>query len=172
MLLLTGPCLPISHYPMTSSDVHYASFNARLYSTLIFDLGDVLFTWALSIPNSPLGPKLIRKILRSSHWSEYEKGNLDEDEAYLLIGKELFVDPSAIKDACRAARDSLQSNKKMLEVIRELKEAGLSIFAMSNISAPDWQVLRTKATPAEWALFDHTFTSYVSCLTRSGLEIG
>jgi hypothetical protein len=44
----------------------------------------------------------------------------------------------------------------MLEVIRELREAGLAIFAMSNISAPDWEVLTTKATVEEWALFDHT----------------
>jgi hypothetical protein len=47
----------------------------------------------------------------------------------------------------------------MLEVIRDLKETGLTIYAMSNISAPDWEVLGTKATAEEWALFDQTFTS-------------
>jgi hypothetical protein len=47
----------------------------------------------------------------------------------------------------------------LFELIRELREAGLSIYAMSNISAPDWKMLITKATAEQWALFDDTFTS-------------
>ena len=54
-----------------------------------------------------------------------------------------------------AARDSLQSNSKLLDVIRELREFDIAI---SNISAPDWTVLSTKATPQDWALSDHVFT--------------
>ena len=133
--------------------------SSKHYTTVIFDLGDVLFTWAPSTPKSPLPAKVLRNILRSFHWFEYEKGNLEEHEVYSLVAQEFNVAPSDVENAFQAARDSLKSNPKMLEVIGELREAGLGIYAMSNISAPDWEMLTTKATVEEWALFDHIFTS-------------
>jgi len=134
---------------------------AHRYSTVIFDLGDVLFTWSPSTPNSPLPANKVREILRSVHWFEYEKGNLTEERAYSLVAQELDLPAADVKQAFQAARDSLQSNPQLLDLIRELRKAGIAIYAMSNISAPDWDVLSTKATPEEWALFDHTFTSQV-----------
>ena len=133
--------------------------SSKRYTAIIFDLGDVLFTWAPSTPESPLPEKVLRNILRSFHWFEYEKGNLEEHEIYSLVAQEFNVTPRDVENAFQVARDSLKSNQKMLEVIRELREAGLAIYAMSNISAPEWEVLTTKATVDEWALFDHTFTS-------------
>jgi len=134
---------------------------APRYSTVIFDLGDVLFTWSPSTPKSPLPAKKVREILRSVHWFEYEKGNLTEERVYSLVAQEFDLAAADVKQAFQAARDSLQSNPQLLELIRELRKAGIAIYAMSNISAPDWDVLSTKATPEEWALFDHTFTSQV-----------
>ena len=133
--------------------------SSKRYTAVIFDLGDVLFTWTPSAPKSPLPAGILRNILRSFHWFEYEKGNLEEHEVYSLVAQEFNVAPSDVENAFQAARDSLKSNPEMLEVIRELRDAGLAIHAMSNISAPDWEVLTTKATAEEWALFDHTFTS-------------
>ena len=133
--------------------------SSKRYTAAIFDLGDVLFTWAPSAPESPLPAKVLRNILRSFHWFEYEKGNLEEHQSYSLVAQEFNVAPCDVENAFQAARNSLKSNPKMLEVIRELREAGLTIYAMSNISAPDWQMLTTKATVEEWALFDHIFTS-------------
>jgi len=140
-------------------DVRNIYTSSKRFTAVIFDLGDVLFTWAPSTPKSPLPAKVLRNILRSFHWFEYEKGNLKEHEVYSLVAQEFNVAPGDVKNAFQAARDSLRSNPKLLEIIRELKEAGLAIYAMSNISAPDWEVLTTKATVEEWALFDLTFTS-------------
>ena len=134
---------------------------SKHYTAVVFDLGDVLFTWSSSTPKSPLPSKTIKNILRSVHWNEYEKGNLTEEEVYSLVAQEFRVAAADVKGAFDAARDSLQSNPKLLDVIRELRESDIAIYAMSNISAPDWEVLSTKATPQEWALFDHVFTSYV-----------
>ena len=129
------------------------------YNAVVFDLGDVLFTWSSSTPKSPLPSSTIKSILRSFHWFEYEKGNLTEEEVYSLVAQEFRVAAADVKSAFEAARDSLKSNPKLLDVIQELRKSGLAIYAMSNISAPDWEVLSTKATPQEWALFDHVFTS-------------
>ena len=144
---------------------------SKHYTTVVFDLGDVLFTWSASTPKSPLPSQTIKNILRSFHWFEYEKGNLTEDEVYSLVAKEFRVATADVKDAFDAARDSLQSNPKLLDVVQELRESGLAIYAMSNISAPDWAVLSTKATPKDWALFDRVFTSYVSLYSTYPLGV-
>ena len=62
------------------------------FSTVIFDLGDVLFTWSASTPQSPLPPKVTKGILRSAHWFEYEKGNLSEDQAYAAAAEEFILE--------------------------------------------------------------------------------
>ena len=134
---------------------------SKRYTTVVFDLGDVLFTWSSSTPKSPLPGKILHSILRSVHWFEYEKGNISEDEAYSRVAKQFSVSAADVKAAFEAARDSLQSNPRMLDLIKELRESGLAVYAMSNISAPDWEVLSTKASPEQWALFDQVFTSSV-----------
>ncbi|KDR84666.1 hypothetical protein GALMADRAFT_220311 [Galerina marginata CBS 339.88] len=132
---------------------------SKRYTAVVFDLGDVLFTWSPSTPKSPLPAKVLKGILRSVHWFEYEKGNITEEQAYSKVAQEFNVSAANVKGAFEAARDSLQSNPELLEVIGELRDSGLAIYAMSNISAPDWEVLSTKATPDQWALFDRVFTS-------------
>ncbi|KIJ46590.1 hypothetical protein M422DRAFT_165102 [Sphaerobolus stellatus SS14] len=128
-------------------------------TSIIFDLGDVLFTWTAASPASPLPPETLKAILRSSTWFEYERGNIDEESAYSAVAEEFNVSAGDVAAAFNAARDSLQSSPPLLHAIRELKDKGIKIYAMSNISAPDWEVLKTKATPDEWGLFDRVFTS-------------
>ena len=142
--------LDIAFNPITGTSKHYTA--------VIFDLGDVLFTWSLSSPQS-LPAKTLGSILRSVHWLEYEKGNLTEDETYSLVAQKFSVSAIDVKSSFEAARNTLQSNPKIIEIIRELKESGLAVYAMSNISAPDWKFVSAKCTAEEWALFDHIFIS-------------
>jgi FMN phosphatase YigB (HAD superfamily) len=153
------PTTPIMGFlKITDTNITPNSFTSRHYTTVIFDLGDVLFTWSLS-PSLSLPAKTLSSILRSVHWLEYEKGNLTEDEAYSLVAQKFSVPAVDIKSSLEAARNTLQINPKIIEVIRELKQSGLALYAMSNISAPDWEFVSTKCTAEEWALFDHIFTS-------------
>ena len=128
------------------------------YSTIIFDIGDVLFTWS-SKTNTSIPSQTLRKILASTTWFEYERGQISQDLCYDRIAAQFSLDPTEIRKAFDEARDSMQCNDRMIDLIRELKRQsnGLRIFAMSNISFPDYEVLRTK--PADWSLFDHVFTS-------------
>jgi FMN phosphatase YigB (HAD superfamily) len=129
-------------------------------TALIFDLGDVLFTWSAETKTT-ISPKLLHQILRSPTWNSYEKGNVGEEECYGLVADQFGVPASEVAAAFQGARDSLKGSPDMINMIRELKRSvpGLRVFAMSNISAPDWEVLKEKATPEEWALFDRVFTS-------------
>lgn len=143
----------------------------KRFTDVIFDLGDVLFTWSASNPKSPVPAKTVGKILRSHHWLEFEKGNLEEAEAYSLVAKQFNLSLFDVKTTFQLARDSLQSNPEMLKVIQELKASGVKVYAMSNISAPDWAVLSTKAAPEQWALFEYTFISYVCFRFSSSIPI-
>ena len=129
-------------------------------TSIIFDLGDVLFTWSAET-KTRVSPKMLKNILRSATWFEFEKGNLTEQEAYDTVARELKVESDDVRQAFQVARDSLQSNKHLVSLIQELKDQyGLRIFAMSNISAPDFAVLKKMATPEEWGLFERVFTSH------------
>lgn len=153
----SSPASSVADLP--TKDVGQKDWLSNRCNTIIFDLGDVLFTWSAETKTS-ISPQLLRKILRSATWFEYEKGNLQEYEAYELVGKQFDVETSEVAAAFQGARDSLQGNLKLIQLIRELKqEHKLTIYAMSNISAPDWAVLKGKASAEEWALFDRVFTS-------------
>lgn len=129
------------------------------YNAIIFDIGDVLFKWSSETETS-ISPRMIHNIISSPTWFDYERGRLSENECYAQIGEEFLLEPEEIRQAFQQARDSLKADDKLLALIRNLKaETGnqLRIFAMSNISVPDYEVLRTK--PADWSIFDEIFTS-------------
>lgn len=128
------------------------------FDTIIFDIGDVLFSWSPNTRTS-ISPKMLRKILSSSTWYEYERGQLDEVECYGRVGNEFSIHPEEVRRALDQARNSLDPNEDLISLIRELKDLDptLKVFAMSNISIPDYQFLRTKAV--DWSLFDRIFTS-------------
>ena len=128
---------------------------------VIFDVSDVLFTWSPDTAKSPLPAKVIKCILRSSPWFEYEKGNLSEEEAYEQVAAEFDVSVVDVRESFIVARDSPKSDPELLTYIRCLKSKGLRLLAMSNISAPDFEFLRQKASSEDWSLFEFVFTSYV-----------
>ncbi len=131
-------------------------------ATLIFDLGDVLFTWSAET-ESAISSNTLRKILRSATWFEYEKGMYTESEAYSRVAAEFGVAYADVKRAFQGARASLAPNEELVAFIRELKSQSkdheVKIFGMSNISMPDWEVLQTKGRPEDWLLFERVFTS-------------
>ncbi|KAJ7703151.1 Haloacid dehalogenase-like hydrolase-domain-containing protein [Mycena rosella] len=152
------------------------------FNTIIFDIGDVLFSWSSDTKTS-ISSRTLRQILTCPTWFNYERGNISEDVCYDRVGAEFSLAPEEIRQAFIEARESLQSNDDLITLVRELKEQSngtLRIFAMSNISIPDYKVLRTKA--ADWDIFDRIFTSgeagerkphlgfYKHVLSETGIE--
>lgn len=129
------------------------------YTGIVFDLGDVLFKWSANTTTT-ISPRTLRSILESPTWFNYERGRLGEADCYATISSEFDVSVEEVRQAFRDARESLQANHNLIHFIRELKAQsndGLRIYAMSNISLPDWEVLKTKL--ADWSIFDAVFTS-------------
>ena len=127
------------------------------YSAIILDLGDVLFSWSAETKTS-ISPKTLKRILESPTWYEFEKGLVSQDDCYARVSQEFDIPASEIAKAFQDARDSLTPNNQLITLIKELKARSLlTVIAMSNISQPDYEYLRTK--PGDWSIFDHVFTS-------------
>ncbi|KAI9763568.1 MAG: hypothetical protein M1840_000430 [Geoglossum simile] len=128
-------------------------------TTLILDLGDVLFHWSPQTKTA-ISPLTLKRILSTPTWFEYERGKISQDDCYQRISEQFAIDPSEVADAFTQAQDSLQCNEELVSAIRKLKAESdntLQVYAMSNVSRPDYEVLRTKS--ADWSIFDRVFTS-------------
>jgi FMN phosphatase YigB (HAD superfamily) len=153
---------PIPHIKPPTSPVNLCTMTFSIkYTTLVFDLGDVLFSWSPKTKTA-ISPISFMQILSSSTWSEYECGRLSEHDCYERVANQFSFEPSEVTNAFSQARDSVRSNDELISVIQELKvesNGTLQVYAMSNISIPDYEVLRVK--PADWSIFDRIFTSGV-----------
>lgn len=132
----------------------------RRYTTLILDLGDVLFSWS-SKTNTPIPPKKLKEILSSLTWFEYERGRISQAECYDRVSAEFSLDATTIAEAFQQARDSLRPNEEFLALIRELRQqthGQLTVLALSNISLPDYEYIM--ALDSDWtSVFDRVFPS-------------
>jgi FMN phosphatase YigB (HAD superfamily) len=128
-------------------------------TTLILDLGDVLFSWSPHTETS-IPARTLKAILASPAWADYVCGLISQQACYDRISNEFHIPPSEITEAFNQARDTLKPNEEMLNFVRELKHQSngqLRVYAMSNISHPDYDYLKTKS--ADWSLFDKVYTS-------------
>jgi FMN phosphatase YigB (HAD superfamily) len=139
-------------------------------TTIIFDIGDVLFTWCPNTPTS-IPSRTLREIVTSSTWGQYECNKISQEDCYQAIADEYAFSVKEVSRAIEHAQSSLKPNKELLAFIQSLKyemKDRINIFAMSNISGPDYEKLRT--LPAEWSVFDRIFTSFQAGMRKPSLS--
>ncbi len=143
---------PVAPYSMASV--------YRRYTTLILDLGDVLFRWSPDTKTT-IPPRQLKEILSSVTWFEYERGRISQAECYRRCAEEFTIDADVIAEAVRQARESLQPNEEFIALIRELRRqthGDLTVLALSNISLPDYEYV--KSLRSDWmSIFDRIFPS-------------
>ena len=123
---------------------------------IIFDLGDVLFTWS---PNTKttISAETLGVILSSPPWLEYECGHLRQDACYEQIAPEFSIEASQVAKAFSQARESLQPEDTVVHFLKHLrKRTSIHVYAMSNVAKEDFAALSQKM---DWSLFDRVFTS-------------
>lgn len=106
------------------------------YTALIFDIGDVLFSWSPETKTS-ISPRQLKEILSAPTWLDYERAQITQDICYERVGKAFSFSPREIAKAFDEYKALLQSNERLISFIRELKSASgdkLRVFAMSKIS--------------------------------------
>jgi hypothetical protein len=92
-------------------------------NTLVFDLGDVLFSWSSSTKTS-ISPSQLKKILSTPTWYQYE------------CAAEFDIPAEEIFEAFAQARASLTANMELVQFIKNMRAEvrNLRVYAMSNIS--------------------------------------
>jgi FMN phosphatase YigB (HAD superfamily) len=130
------------------------------HRTLILDLGDVLFHYTTRNLTA-LARQELQSVLRSPTWVELDCGQIAEEEALARIGKDLSLDPGAIKEGLTQCRDMLRVDQDLVDEIAKIKkemDGRLKVYAMSNISTDDFARLKTLLP--DWSMFDGEFTSF------------
>ncbi|KAL2812696.1 hypothetical protein BJX63DRAFT_432398 [Aspergillus granulosus] len=139
---------------------------------LVLDLGDVLFNWEAP-KSTPVPRRVLAHILHSDIWCEYERGHLTEASCYEALASRYGYDVVAITETFALARDSLQLDttfKVFLHGLKAKSNGALRVYAMSNISKPDYDILLSKATSEDWSLFDKVFLSGHVGMRKPDLE--
>jgi FMN phosphatase YigB (HAD superfamily) len=104
-------------------------------NTLVFDLGDVLFSWSSSTKTS-ISPSQLKKILSTPTWHQYECAKISRDECYARCAAEFDIPAEEIFEAFAQARASLTANMELVQFIKNMRAEvpNLRVYAMSNIS--------------------------------------
>src|SRR4051794_8880648 len=130
------------------------------FPNLIVDIGDVLFSWTAQT-NTAISPKVLKNILHSPTWFEFERGQVTMERCYKRLGAEFSLDPEAVAEAFNQAQETLKLNEDLFGLIHGLKQASngqIRVFIMSNIAQPHFEILRSKYDI--WSIFDGV---YLSC---------
>jgi FMN phosphatase YigB (HAD superfamily) len=162
----TTSSLPDAQPPQESNTGKPTRSKSR---TLILDLGDVLFHYNASGLTS-LSRSAFHSVILSPAWGQYERGLINEDEALEIVGKELSLEPDAIREGFDQCRKTLHADIDFYAQLRALKDemnGDLKVYAMSNISKEDFASL--KAILPDWGLFDAEFTSFEAHLIKPEL---
>ncbi|PSR90637.1 Haloacid dehalogenase-like hydrolase-domain-containing protein [Coniella lustricola] len=128
----------------------------NLPRAIIFDLGDVLFSWSAETKTTIPGRQL-RQILETPTWHQYERGEITRDACYQLSAEQFSISASVIAQAFAQARASLQPDEAIVSFLSKVKQDGaLKLYAMSNIGQEDFDDIESRL---DWKLFDRVFTS-------------
>ncbi|KAI0194217.1 Haloacid dehalogenase-like hydrolase-domain-containing protein [Astrocystis sublimbata] len=123
---------------------------------VIFDLGNVFFTWS-STTSTSIPARTLKAILSSPTWHSYERGETTRQLCYELSAKQFSLEEAEIAKAFTEAHESLKADENVISFLRQLKKTpGLRLYAMSNVGKEDFEEIATKA---DWSLFDKVFTS-------------
>ncbi|MCJ1318435.1 hypothetical protein MMC15_003763 [Xylographa vitiligo] len=130
-----------------------------LYTTLILDLGDVLFHWS-PVTRTAVSVKDLKNMISSNIWSEYECGLFSEECCCEKLGHTFNYSTTDIREAMEVARSSFRLDESLYSAVCELKKAyNLHVIVMSNMSTSDYAVVRTLFP--DQTVFDEVFISGV-----------
>ncbi|KZT68746.1 HAD-like protein [Daedalea quercina L-15889] len=129
-----------------------------LFTVLILDLGDVLVHWSPDT-KTEIPPRLLKNMMSSGTWMDYERGHLSQDECYAHLAEEFALPVVDIASAFEQARQSIRVDMDMAALVRELKASddSLQVYALSNMSIPEYDFIRQ--IPFDWSIFDAMFPS-------------
>jgi putative hydrolase of the HAD superfamily len=104
---------------------------------IIFDIGNVLLQWQPEGVVARFFPEqqtqaLTQALFRSQHWRNLNLGKLTETELIHLYHRELGIDIDLLCQLMQEIKESLLPVGHSLELLKNLYEAGYSLFSLTD----------------------------------------
>lgn len=131
-----------------------------VHDTVLVDLHNVLF---ISPSFDDEQKKTLLAIRQTLSWFEYEKGFIDQKQAYESVSLETGgrIDQDKIEKLIIQGHSSLKIQDPVFQALKRLKTThGCHLFALSNISRPDYESLQSRFGDLLNELFERVLTSY------------
>lgn len=128
------------------------------YQNLILDIGGVLLDYSINMATT-LSQRQIKTALQSTIWNDYESGKFTRQECYDKLTTTLNISPDAWEETVKQLNESLVEKHDFVQAMQTIRVIypNLRVFAMSNVSAPDFEVIRSMVEG--WGIFDVIYTS-------------
>ena len=117
---------------------------------VLFDLGNVVINWdtqsvveTLALPTAQ-EQLLKHELFDHSDWLDLDHGLATEPEVVERVCQRTHFSADTVNDALRAARTSLTPISESVNLLHELKAAGLPIYCLSNMSIETYQHIKNK----------------------------
>ncbi|CAI6334380.1 unnamed protein product [Periconia digitata] len=141
--------------------------HAHAVKGIIFDLGDVFLKWSPNTKTS-ISPEVLKKILDSPIWHQYERGDISRTSCYRKVSHEFGLEASQVAEAFSQARASVQPDQEVVSFLEDLKISSyIRLFAMSNVGKEDFADVEKKT---DLSLFDLVFTSAAARARKPDLK--
>ena len=130
------------------------------FKTILVDLHNVLF---VSSSFDDKQKKTLLSIRQTLSWIEYEKGFMDQTQAYEAVSQETEgrISTSEIEKIISEGHSSLTIQDAVFQALKRLKISHCChLFALSNISRPDYESLQSRFGDLLNELFERVLTSY------------
>ena len=127
---------------------------------LVFDFAHVLCSWKR--PNhSCVPPELLRLIMSSDIWHDYERGRFTQEECYAKVAVRFPVSAIDMEYTLVQARKTVQIHHDTLAFIKQVKDdsAGyLMVYGMTNTPRTEQNIIHSISS--QWpGLFDSIYIS-------------
>jgi HAD superfamily hydrolase (TIGR01509 family) len=100
---------------------------------------------------------MMKKILNTTSWYEYECGSLTQADCYDRVAQQFRVDVAQVSEAFKQAHASLLPDVAIVNFLKDLRrKLPIKVYAMSNVAKEDFSALGDKMEPE---LFDRVFIS-------------
>ena len=118
---------------------------------VIFDLGNVLLNWnpqaiiaSLDV-NEDFAALIEQELFAHQDWLDLDKGCTDEQQVIERITKTTSLTKELVEQALLAAKTSLHTIDKSLELFHEIYNSGHPVYCLSNMSVETYTAIKHKA---------------------------
>ncbi|KAJ5369850.1 HAD-like protein [Penicillium cataractarum] len=126
------------------------------YKAVIFDMGDVLFSWNPQ-PTAQISLQTLHLMTQCDRWFDLERGTITPEDCYRELGRRFSVNGTEIAAAFEQATESLTPNSTMTSLVQDLKQHNIRVYMMTNIPRSNYDQLREMEYI--WNEFDEIFAS-------------